>query len=257
MENRSNNSLRYVACVSYPRSGHHLTAGVLRRYFADAFVYCQYYQQDADACCQSFPCTNAKVTMTKNHDMDIAENEQSGIPQLPGVPYLVLLRNFLEAAVSDYHLYLRGHEDSCEAWRAFATRKSVFYRRFVNKWLNKSPELEILIVRYEDLTARPLQTYSKITEFFKPSEPIDTEHLQNVIKQSSLADVTPTGTNVIHQFGVRNRRKIEEFAHYDKEFFAELEASVADELAAVGYPLRFQKQTNPRRWFSFRPRAAG
>ena len=237
------NSLRYVACVSYPRSGHHLTVSVLRRYFSDAFTYCQFYQKpDCETdCCQTFPCTNAAVTMTKNHDMDIARDGQDGIPRDPSVPYLVLVRNFLEAVVSDYNLFLRNHEDSQATWHSFATRKSDYYRRFVGKWIAAGDDLDKLVVHYEDLTQRPHEMFRQIAGFFEPTEAIDDERLGRVITASHLSDITPTGTKLIRKFGVKNRRRIEDFHHYDETFFAQLEAGVADVLSSQGYALRFQQ----------------
>lgn len=192
--------------------------------------------------------------MTKNHDMDIARDGQAGIPRDPKVPYLIQVRNFLEAVVSDYNLYLRSHEDSIDTWRTFASRKSDYYRRFIDKWVRESNDLETLVVRYEDLTARPAEMFRQITEFFTPPELIDEARLQRVITESNLSDVTPTGTKLIRQFGVKNRRRIDDFHHYDAAFFTELETSVADVLTSLGYSLRYRQPSEPSKvgWFARR-----
>jgi hypothetical protein len=230
--------LRYVACVSYPRSGHHLTVRLLSHYFKDAFRYCQYYNQSCD-CCQSFPCTNPSVSMTKNHDMDLSRPLNTGIAKQPGVPYLVLIRSFLEAVVSDYSLFLRNHEDSREAWESFAQRKLQYYQRFLHKWVLRHDGLEKFVVRYERLTEDPLETFAEIINFFHPPQPVNRQHLQRLIDDAALEDAKPTGTEVIRQFGVRNRRRLEDFKHYDPQYFAVLELQLSSEMSQLGYPQRF------------------
>jgi hypothetical protein len=238
-ESSAGSQLRYVACVSYPRSGHHLTVRVLKQYFKDSFKYCQYYNKSCEECCQSFPCTDASVAMTKNHDMDLNRRMSTGIPQVPGVPYLILIRNFLEAAVSDFNLYLRQNEDSLEAWESFADRKLTFYQRFLHKWVLGRNDLEKLIVQYENLTMQPLEVFGQIISYFHPAEPLDEPRLQQIISDAVLEDVKPTGIEVIRQYGVHNRRRLEDFKYYDPRYFARLEARLSHELTQLGYTLRF------------------
>lgn len=190
--------------------------------------------------------------MTKNHDMRIARANQTdkmhdatvnhgGVPKDPSVPYLILVRNYLEAVVSDFNLYLRSHEDGSEIWQTFAKRKTEYYRRFVTKWVLENEGLDALVVKYEDLTAQPESMFHQMIEFFQPKEQVDLEWLKQVINESNLSDTTPTGTKVLRNFGVRNRRKIEDFHHYDRGFFGELEEELSDTLTSLGYELRFQE----------------
>jgi hypothetical protein len=231
--------LRYVACVSYPRSGHHLTVRMLTHYFKEDFRYCQFYNKTCEDCCQEFPCTDNSVSMTKNHDMDLNRPLSTGVVKQRGVPYLILIRNFLEAVVSDYNLFLRSNEDSREAWEGFSQRKLTFYKRFVDKWVLSDDGLEKLVVRYENLTARPLETFSEIVSFFHPPQAVDRVRLQRLIDDAVLEDVKPTGIEVIRQFGVRNRRRLEDFTHYDPGYFALLESQLSSELNQAGYARRF------------------
>jgi len=231
--------LRYVACVSYPRSGHHLTVRILGHYFGANFKYCRFYATSSQECCQQFPCRDSSVTMTKNHDMDSISRQRQGVPKIADVPYLVLVRNFLEAVVSDYDLYLRSHEDTEEGWRAFAQRKSDFYRSFVDKWALSADGLEKLVVRYEDLTSDPLTEFRQIIDMFRPSQPLDISLLTQLIEDAHLEDVRPTETRVVQNFGVRSRRCIEQFRHFDEQFFGELEMLVSGQLTGLGYALRF------------------
>ena len=233
-------ALRYVACVSYPRSGHHLTMRILQHYFRKRFRYCQYYKEDDVDCCRAFPCTNANVTMTKNHDMDLNDPSADGVPKLSEVPYLILVRNFLEAVVSDYNLYLRQHPDSLAAWRKFSRAKSVYYRRFLQKWvLSEDDDLQKLIVRYEALTENPLTEFRRVIEFFRPRDSIDETRLERLVQSAVLEDVRPNRVEVIRGFGIHNRRRIEDFQYYDPVYFGELEHELSDELSRCGYPCRF------------------
>jgi hypothetical protein len=177
--------------------------------------------------------------MTKNHDMELHRPRSTGIAKQPGVPYLVLIRNFLEAVISDYNLFLRANEDTRQAWEAFSQRKLTYYQRFVQKWVLIDDDLEKLVVRYERLTAAPLETFTEILEFFHPPERINRYRLQRLIDDATLEDVKPTGIEVIRQFGVRNRRRLEDFKYYDPGYFSMLESQLSGEITQVGYSRRF------------------
>jgi hypothetical protein len=230
--------LRYVACMSYPRSGHHLTVRLLAGYFGEQFRYCQFYDRPA-GCCGQFPCTARDVNLTKNHDMDLGQTLGLGLPKLRELPYLVLVRNFLDAAVSDYNLYLREHEDSLETWQSFAQRKLGYYQRFVRKWILLDDDVEKLVVRYEDLTSRPEEWMGRIVGYFAPGEPIVLERIRELVSDALLEDVRPRETTMLYHFGVRNRRRIEDFHHYDPVFFSRLESQLWPELRELGYQPRY------------------
>ena len=231
--------LRYVACISYPRSGHHLTVRVLQQYFKNDFKYCQFYNSKEGNCCQSFPCTDETVRMTKNHDMDLNRPDATGLPKPKGVPYLILIRNFLEAVVSDYNLFLRRNEDTYDAWVGFSQRKVRYYKRFMQKWVLEDDGLEKHIISYETLTASPVEEFQRMIEFFRPPTPVDEARLERIVNGAVLEDVKPTGIDVIRNFGVKNRRKLQDFKYFDEHHFAELEAQLDQEFERVGYPRRF------------------
>lgn len=231
--------LRYVACVSYPRSGHHLIVRLLKGYFQTRFRYCQFYGSP-EGCCGKFPCTNREVTFTKNHDMDLGRSTALGLPKVDGVPYLILVRNFLDAVVSDYNLHLRNvGEDSLAEWQKFAKSKMNYYRRFVQKWVTSDDGIERLVVRYEDLTNGPENVLARIVSFFDPNTPVQVELIHQLVAAAFLEDVRPTTTEVVLNFGVKNRRRVEEFQHYDANFFAGLEQELWSELSPMGYTSRF------------------
>ena len=212
---------------------------VLQHYFKTDFKYCQFYNSQQDNCCQSFPCTDETVTMTKNHDMDLNRRWSSGLPKSKEVPYLILIRNFLEAVVSDYNLFLRNNEDTQDAWVGFSKRKVRYYKAFMQKWVLADDDLEKHIVSYETLTGAPLDEFKRSIEFFRPPTPVDEAKLGRIINNAVLEDAKPTGIDVIRNFGVKNRRKLEEFKYFDEHHFAELEAQLDQEFERVGYALRF------------------
>ena len=231
--------LRYVACISYPRSGHHLTVRVLQQYFKHDFKYCQFYNNQEGNCCQSFPCTDESVRMTKNHDMELNRPNAVGLQKQPEVPYLVLIRNFLEAVVSDYNLFLRRNEDTYDAWVGFSERKIQYYKKFMQKWVLEDDGMEKQIIRYEKLTAEPVEQFTRMIEFFHPPTPVDQSRLESIINQAVLEDVKPTGIDVIRNFGVKNRRKLQDFKHFDENHFTHLECELDKEFEGIGYTRRF------------------
>ena len=247
-------ALRYVACVSYPRSGHGLTERVLRNYFQDQFTYCEFYKPDPQSCCKVFPCSKSGMTLSKNHDMGLKASAYSGIPKVDGVPYFVLYRNFLEAVVSEYERRLRlNHikQDSKAEWKLVCKQMLAYYRRFVKKWIFDPDPMERLLIRYEDLTEDPILTYTKVIEFFQPCDPVDRPRLQHIVEGARALSGTAMGVEYLPETRVRNRRVIEEFKYFDRSEFASLERQLAHEFMQLGYPLRYAEisQVNSRSRF--------
>jgi hypothetical protein len=212
---------------------------VLKKYFGDNLKYCQFNPAINKDCCQRCPCIDKSVTLTKNHDMDLERRLSWGLPKSPDTPYLILVRNFLEAVVSDYNMFLRRNEDSHQLWLDFSKRRLRYYERFVRKWVLSHDGIEKLIVSYEDLTADPLGSFRRIIEYFQPTEPIDWNRLSEIIESATLPDVRPTGVEMLRNFGVRNRRRVEDFQHYDPKYFAGLERRLTAVLLQTGYRLRY------------------
>jgi len=71
--------LRYVAGVSWPRSGHHLLQRLLQSYFP-SLLYCDFYGAETD-CCKRIPCSRPKVGFSKSHDFnDEVTSRESALP---------------------------------------------------------------------------------------------------------------------------------------------------------------------------------
>lgn len=105
----------YVIGVSWPRSGHHLMARLLRLYYGPNFTYCGFYGQTE--CCGKVPCARAgTVRYSKNHDFD------GTLPQDAQHRYLIQTRAFPPSVVSNFELYLReGGQDDAASFARFAS----------------------------------------------------------------------------------------------------------------------------------------
>jgi hypothetical protein len=220
--------LRYVAGVSWPRSGHHLLVELLGRYFGSRFAYCEFHQ--AEDCCKEVPCVRRdRITLSKNHDLDLLT------PIAPDVPYLIQYRDFLPSVVSDYELFKnwRG-EDSPQAFEHFAKWQTDRYVKFYVKWISAwSPCRNKLVVKYENLMAKPAWTLASVAEFFSPGEAVDRNRAWEICRTANKQEATENGARVKHAFGVANERKLTNFRHYDEALFERLEQSVSTRLSLV------------------------
>jgi hypothetical protein len=216
-----------------------MTVRIVRRYFGNEFRFCEFYNDYHGDCCKSFPCTNPAVNFTKNHDFDLTDPANPGIPKLADVPYLVMVRNFLETTVSGYNLFLRRNPDTAEVWQRYVQIKLQHYRRFVHKWVLSDDSIEKLVIRYEDLTANPLDVLGKVIGYFDPPEAVNQSRLKRLIENVEAEDTNPERTKLVEESGVRATRRIEDFQHFDPIFFQALEDELADEFSGLGYQRRF------------------
>ena len=210
-------NIRYVAGVSWPRSGHHLVQRLLQEYFGPDFVYCEFYDPELD-CCRVFPCTRSRVHFSKNHDRDL-----SGV-MTAGLPYLIQYRSAAAAAVSDFELHLRdGHSDTAREFETFALHRARRWGKFVSKWVDGSDGLERLIVRYEHLTEDPLGTMAPIIQFFSPDVAVDRDKLTHTIATIPAIQITKIDEQWIEKAGVQSPRQVEDFRFYDLDLFRRIE----------------------------------
>lgn len=211
-------AIRYVAGISWPRSGHHLMERLLRSYFGPDFVYCDFYPEARD-CCRVFPCNRPNVHFSKNHDFG-----SSAVPK-PGIPYLIQYRGVMAAAVSDFELYLRsGEPDTPERFEHFATVRARGWGEFVRKWVDNGDGLERCILRYEDLTADPMECMATVIRFFSPSTEVDRDRLNKVLASIPHQLVTKSDELWIGEAGVKQFRRVEDFRFYDADLFQRIEA---------------------------------
>ena len=216
---------RYVAGVSWPRSGHHLLQRLLMDYF-EGFGYCNFY--DAPGCCGQLPCARPDIHFTKSHD------PESSVAPVAGVPYLVQYRTLVPSLLSGFELYLRnGEEDSAHSFEQYALHSFVVWAEFLAKWVDDIPPgHERLLLSYEDLTDHPRLAMERVIPYFDAAKPIDYDHLDRVLSGAALQVVTKDTENWTAGVGVKNVRKVEDFRYYNPELFDRI-TQRADEVRKV------------------------
>src|SRR5665811_932873 len=141
--------MRYVAGVSWPRSGHHLLVRIMASYFGPNFYYCEYHGEKD--CCRNFPCSRRHQTFSKCHDFEGTHVRPSG------TPILVQYRSFIPAVISwfDQRIAEDGYEDSRDAFWQHAAEAARYYDIFAMKWIEPTSN-NCLKLRYEDLISDTL-----------------------------------------------------------------------------------------------------
>jgi hypothetical protein len=130
--------MRKVILTTFPRSGHHLLVGYLRRFYGAEMVYRDPYQPGQP--------TEEEATVTKSHDFDLADDPAVG------VRIVLIRRNKLLALQSwfDFDVKHSQIEDSQESWELFCASKGQFYDRWLSKWYGATK-----VFNYESLVQTP------------------------------------------------------------------------------------------------------
>ena len=210
--------IRYVAGISWPRSGHHVVQRLLQAYFGPEFVYCAFYDPNNHLCCRTFPCTRGNVHFSKNHHF-------SGEMPATGVPHLIQYRAPAASIISNFELHLTtGTPDTAEEFERFATAWAHEWGLFVAKWVDADLGVERHILRYEDLTANPVERMAEVVRFFSPNAIVDRGRLTELITGENHQSVDKTGERWVFKAGVREQRQPEAFRYYTPGLFAEIEA---------------------------------
>ena len=155
----------YVIGVSWPRSGHHLLARLLRLYYGPTFTYCGFYGQPD--CCGQVPCARAgEIRYSKNHDFD------GSLPQDASSRYLIQTRAFAPSVVSNFELYLReGGSDDAASFARFASAQFTAYRAFQDKWVTSDFAQSQTVIPYEALIRDPAMALTYALSSFGDTDP--------------------------------------------------------------------------------------
>jgi hypothetical protein len=144
---------QYLVGVSVPRSGHHFLARLLQAACGERLRYCDFYE--TPGCCRQVPCARASTPLhfQKNHDLQLR------LPtDLPGVRYVVQLRDPVAAALSDRELFAARHGEALAADRPalllWLATQALWLEDFWAKWVDPAPAAAVLLT-YERLTAEP------------------------------------------------------------------------------------------------------
>lgn len=206
----------YVVGVSWPRSGHHLLARLIRLYTGPKFAYCGFYGQDD--CCGQAPCARAgEIRYSKNHDFDGA------LVQDASHRYLIQTRAFTPSVVSNFELYLReGGTDDAASFARFASAQFTAYRAFQTKWVTSRFAGTQTVIPYEVLIADPARALATTLAAFDIYDP-DPQRLQAVVAQVDGEEVAHRQIRPRPRTGVHAPRDVTQFRHYDAKLFGHLD----------------------------------
>ncbi|SHI07370.1 hypothetical protein [Marivita hallyeonensis] len=206
----------YVIGVSWPRSGHHLLARLLRLYFGPTFTYCGFYGQAG--CCGKAPCARAgEIRYSKNHDFD------GTLPQDPSRRYLIQTRAFAPSVVSNFELYLReGGRDDAQSFARFASAQFAAYRAFQGKWVTSAFGRAQTVIPYEALIRDPARALSAALDAFGETPP-DMARVQAAIARVDGEEVAHRRIRPRPGTGVHAPRDVTQFRHYDARVFGYLD----------------------------------
>lgn len=212
------NPIRYVAGISWPRSGHHVVQRLLQAYFGPEFVYCAFYESNNRLCCRTFPCSRGDVHFSKNHDF-------SGETPAPGVPHFIQYRAPAQSIISSFELHLTtGRPDTIEEFERFAMAWAHQWGVFVAKWVDADLEVERHILRYEDFVANSAERMAEVVRFFAPNAVVDRGRLTELVTGEYHQFVDKTVERWVFNAGIREQRQLESFRYYTPGLFAEIEA---------------------------------
>jgi len=206
----------YVMGVSWPRSGHHLLARLLRLYYGPAFTYCGFYGQAE--CCGTAPCEKAgEVRYSKNHDFD------GSLIQNPSHRYLIQTRAFVPSVVSNFELYLRdGGSDDAHSFMQFASAQFTAYRAFRDKWVTSDFARSHTVIPYEDLVRDPATALVYALTSFDDHVP-DLNRVRAATCQVDGEEVAHRRIRPRPGTGVHPPRDVTHFRHYDATLFGYLD----------------------------------
>jgi len=152
--------------VSFPRSGHHWTTGMIFRYFGDTIHYCETYTQP-ELRMNAHPATN----LEKTHDFDLNVDPA-------GRQALVLCRRDVFAAMRSWYRWLQATEDFYE----FLAAKQLYWLRFLARWtLPVRPDERRIVFWYEDVKANPVAFLAAVAQFMC-DDPVDMERIVAAVK---------------------------------------------------------------------------
>ena len=154
--------------ISFPRSGQHLTEGVLTYLSSEyklEFKYCDYYNS-----CNKIPC-DCGSNFQKNHDFSLKPLSDDYNKDLINISdddnYLVLYRKDMITQLESYYRYslkLYSKEYQFDDLIDFIKNNIDYYKNFVNKWvIDKS---NVLSIDYSDLVDNFNESFKTIVNHF-------------------------------------------------------------------------------------------
>ena len=184
--------------ISFPRSGHAIVWHALHQYF-------------------NLPMSTYGSVLEKPDYIWAKQHDFRGdFPKIDWLPHVIQYRNPVRSIVSNYYLHANHTKrDDPKLWHNFVKNQTDGWRRFAGKWLIDNGIKRHLLVPYEQLVARPLETLRQIIGFMT-DEPVD-------------------DTRILFQ-GIEPRNNIEKFKYFDERIFARIESDLRAEMTALSLP---------------------
>ena len=214
---------QYLVGVSVPRSGHHFLARLLQAACGERLRYCDFYE--TPGCCRQVPCTRAATPLhlQKNHDLQLR------LPtDLPGVRYIVQVRDPVAAALSDRELFAARHGEALAADRPalllWLATQALWLEDFWAKWVDPAPAAAVLLT-YESLTADPAAALRALLAALEVAS-------TRAACEAAVAAVAPRGG--FHGEIAYRRRRLTESRFFDGELFSLYETLLFGRLPLAG-----------------------
>ena len=189
---------RTVQSVSFPRSGHLLLYGLLRKYFGEGFSRCEYYH-----CCQSVPCKKGAVYQ-KNHDFELDLSND------PETFHIIQYRRSAQAQLNAYFRFVHfpkqraffGRQSERPArpdayiadsarlkrkYRRFIKKNRTYFEGFVRKWVLTNTNPNTYLLEYADFVAQPLPHLTALIRLLAPAHPVDEVRVATLIDEADIA----------------------------------------------------------------------
>jgi len=141
-----------------PKRFNHLAVG--------DYSWCEFYRH-----CRKSPCPKErKISIQKNHDLQLFEKPQKPLYYDPNEKYIILIRNPIHSIISWYE-----YQKKIDPWKPFSRSRAKFWNKFTRKWVLPKHK-NALYVHYESLVTDTNAQLERIIKFV--GLPLETKHLQ-------------------------------------------------------------------------------
>jgi hypothetical protein len=210
-----------VFLISFPRSGHHVLANVIKHYASITsipFSYCEFYtcnskNVDTLMCpplgCTQSNCGECDVLLTKNHDFFlnpacVEADWKHEIPIDPIKTYIVMYR---KDPVRQFEAWYRHYqicntdEPNLASFRDFYLVNQEYHTAFVKKWI-ETKHTNVHLVSYEELVEDPENVIETVLQVLYPYKRVYSNVIKHVVKTNGICYKHNVPDNVYHRLCV-------------------------------------------------------
>jgi hypothetical protein len=198
MLTNENSNKAKIGIISFPRSGSHLVSSIISSmymYTMGHFSFCEFY-----TCCKQVPCNKCSI-LCKNHDFQL--NLQKNLYE----KIVVLYRKEPVESIDAYIRYEKSINKYAVDYDAVAfekdvAQKLVYYKRFLEKWVNHEDE-NIFKISYEDMLSNTYQTIDNLRTFLLNDSYLNMSNYQQELYQKHLTSI------ILNSFKISKKSEIE------------------------------------------------